>query len=112
MTTGRFAMGAFKLLLQNWLLSAVNSKGAVSPLMRATASNSPVTMPLRAAGYRILTVVRHGYAPIAADESFIPAGTRLSMSSVVRNVIGIAITAKESAPASAEKCPMRTTMIS
>ncbi len=49
-TTGRFAIGAFRLVLQNWLLSAVNSSGAVSPLMRATASSSPVTMPLRAAG--------------------------------------------------------------
>jgi len=43
-------MGALRLVLQNWLLSAVNSSGAVSPLMRATASSSPVTMPLRAAG--------------------------------------------------------------
>ena len=34
------------------------------------------------------------------------------MSSVVRKVIGIAMTASESAPAIAEKCPMRTTMIS
>ena len=42
--------GASRLVLQNWLLSAVNSSGAVSPLMRATASSSPVTMPLRAAG--------------------------------------------------------------
>ena len=49
MTTGRLATGAFILLLQNWLLSAVNSSGAVSPLMRATASSTPVTMPALAA---------------------------------------------------------------
>ena len=33
----------------NWLLRAVNSKGAVSPEIRATASRIPVTMPERAA---------------------------------------------------------------
>ena len=41
-TTGRFAIGAFMSVLQNWLLSAVNSSGAVSPEMRATASSTPV----------------------------------------------------------------------
>ncbi len=60
MTTGRLAIGAFKLLLQNWLLSAVNSSGAVSPLMRAIANSNPVTMPLRAAGYSTLKMVRQG----------------------------------------------------
>ena len=49
-TTGKLAMGAARLLLQNWLLSAVNSSGAVSPLMRAIASRRPVRIPLRAAG--------------------------------------------------------------
>ena len=41
-----------------------------------------------------------------------PIGTRFSMSSVVRRVTGIASTASDNAPASAEKCPMRTTTIS
>src|ERR1700722_11190477 len=103
MTTGRFAMGAFISLLQNWLLSAVNSSGAAAPLMRATANKSAVTVPLRAAGYRMLIVVRHGYAPMAAEESFMPTGTRLSMSSVVRKVTGIARIASARAPAMAEK---------
>ena len=49
MTTGRLAIGALRSVLQNWLLSAVNSSGAVSPLMRATASSTPVIMPARAA---------------------------------------------------------------
>ena len=49
MTTGRLGIGAFMLVLQNWLLSAVNRSGAVSPLMRAMASRMPVTMPARAA---------------------------------------------------------------
>ena len=31
-----------------------------APLMRATASSSPVTIPLRAAGYSTLSVVRQG----------------------------------------------------
>ena len=45
----RLAMGAFMLALQNWLLSAVNSSGAVSPETRATASSTPVIRPLNAA---------------------------------------------------------------
>ena len=49
MTTGRLAIGALRSVLQNWLLSAVNSSGAVSPLMRAIASRTPVMMPARAA---------------------------------------------------------------
>ena len=46
---GRLAIGLLMSLLQNWLLSAVKSKGAVSPAMRATASKMPVTTPERAA---------------------------------------------------------------
>jgi len=49
MTTGRLAIGAFRSVLQNWLLSAVKSSGAVSPAIRATASMTPVTMPWSAA---------------------------------------------------------------
>ena len=44
MTTGRLASGWLRLVLQNWLLSAVNSRGAVSPEMRATASRTPVVI--------------------------------------------------------------------
>lgn len=42
-------MGAFMLVLKNWLFSAVNSSGAVSPLTRAIASSRPVMTPLLAA---------------------------------------------------------------
>ncbi len=49
MTTGRLGIGAFMFMLKNWLLSAVKRSGAVSPLMRATASRTPVTMPACAA---------------------------------------------------------------
>ena len=38
-----------RFALQNWLLSAVNRSGAVSPAMRASPSSTPVTMPLSAA---------------------------------------------------------------
>ena len=47
MTTGRLAIGALRSVLQNWLLSDVNRSGAVSPLIRAIASNTPVIMPAR-----------------------------------------------------------------
>src|SRR5947208_13212055 len=88
-TTGRLAMGAARLLLQNWLLSAVNSSGAVSPLMRATASSRPVRMPLRAAGQMTLGIVRQGDAPMAGEAAFIPWGTRGSRCSVVRTGTGM-----------------------
>src|SRR5690606_38248046 len=48
-TTGRLAMGAFMFMDMNWLFSAVNSKGAVSPEIRAMANNTPVMIPERAA---------------------------------------------------------------
>ena len=48
-TTGRFAIGPFMSVLQNWLLRAVNSSGAVSPEIRATASSTPVITPPRTA---------------------------------------------------------------
>src|SRR6476619_1962572 len=47
--TGKFAIGSRTSRLQNWLDRAVNTSGAVSPAMRATASKTPVTMPARAA---------------------------------------------------------------
>src|SRR5437870_11240366 len=46
---------------------------------------------------------------MAVEASFIPWGTRVSISSVVRTVTGMAMIASATAPASAEKCPMRTT---
>src|SRR5213079_825247 len=56
-----------------------------------------------------LVIVRQGYAPMAVEASFIPWGTRVSISSVVRTVTGMAMIASATAPASAEKCPMRIT---
>ena len=47
--TGALAIGPLRSELQYWLFSAVNSNGAVSPLMRARASSTPVVMPGAAA---------------------------------------------------------------
>ena len=49
MVTGRLAIGCFRLTDQFRLPRLVNSKGAVSPAMRAIASNTPVTIPSIAA---------------------------------------------------------------
>ncbi len=65
MVTGRLAMGELRLEVQNWLLKAVNSKGAVSPEMRATASNKPVTTPARAARRVMRRITFHLGAPSA-----------------------------------------------
>ena len=47
--TGRLAIGSPRFRVKNWLESAVKSKGAVSPAMRASASMTPVITPARAA---------------------------------------------------------------
>ncbi len=96
-------MGRFRSVLQNWLFRAVNSNGAVSPEMRAMASNIPVTSPLRAAGYTTFVIVRQGCAPSAAEPSRMPFGTSRSMSSVVRTITGSEMMPSEIAPAIAEK---------
>jgi alpha-D-ribose 1-methylphosphonate 5-triphosphate synthase subunit PhnH len=97
------------LLLQNWLLSAVNNSGAVSPLMRATASNTPVMIPARAARSVTKLITFHCGAPSAAAASRNVLGTRRNMFSVVRITIGITSMDKASAPAQPEKCLTLTT---
>src|SRR3546814_14136030 len=57
-TTGTLAIGARTSVVQYWLLSAVNSSGAVSPEMRASARRMPVTMPGLAERYRTCTFTR------------------------------------------------------
>ncbi len=49
MVTGRLAMGLARLSDQFRLPRLVNSNGAVSPAIRATASSTPVAMPSIAA---------------------------------------------------------------
>src|SRR6266542_327656 len=63
MTTGRLAIGEFMLDVQTWLLSAVKSSGAVSPLIRATASRMPVMMPAFAARTVTSAITFHCGAP-------------------------------------------------
>ncbi|MNL15573.1 hypothetical protein D3C87_1365660 [compost metagenome] len=107
--TGRLAIGLFRSLVQNWLDSAVNSSGAVSPAIRATASSTPVTMP----AYDDLTVIAitifHFGVPRATAASRSAFGTRFSMFSVVRTTMGICSSASAQMPAQPEKCPMRVT---
>ena len=105
-TTGRLAIGAFMSVLKNWLFSAVNSSGAVSPLTRAMASRMPVTTPALTA--RSVTMqrspssaARRARTPLRAGWS----GTRCSMSSVVRTTTGMAISASATTPAQPEKPP-------
>ena len=69
MTTGRLAIGVVRSVLQNWLLSAVKSSGAVSPEMRATASSTPVTMPARAARQVTVRITKLRGVPSAAAAS-------------------------------------------
>ena len=77
----------------------MNSKGAVSPLMRATASSKPVVTPLRAA----LSVTRMATfqrgAPSAKAASRRLPGTKRSMFSVVRTTTGMAINDRARLPA-------------
>ena len=51
------------------LPKAVNSSGAVSPATRASASSTPVTMPLSAVRTTICTMVRHLAMPSASAAS-------------------------------------------
>src|SRR5205823_9716342 len=86
----------------------VNNNGAVSPAARATASIAPLTMPGRADGSTIPSVVRHVRAPIAALASRRLFGTSRSISSVVRTTMGSIRQASASAPANADCLYRRT----
>ena len=88
---------------QNWLLSAVKRSGAVSPLMRASASNTPVTTPERAARSVTSVATRQRGAPSANAASRRLPGTSRNMFSVVRIITGTAISDKASEPAHPEK---------
>ncbi len=109
MVTGRFAIGLFRSLVQNWLDKAVNSSGAVSPAIRATASSTPVTIPAYDDFTVIDSTIFHLGVPNAKAASRSAFGTRFSMFSVVRTTIGICSNASAQIPAQAEKCPMRVT---
>src|SRR5215475_12537851 len=107
--TGRLAIGWASDTDQNWFESAVNSNGAVSPAMRATASSTPVITPACAARSVTDLVTRHFGEPNANAASRRLFGTRISMFSVVRTTTGITISASASTPAMPENPPMRAT---
>jgi hypothetical protein len=85
--------------VKNWLFSAVNSSGAVSPEMRATASSTPVTTPALTARRRTVIATFQRGAPSEKAASRRLFGTRCSMLSVVRTTTGIAISDSASVPA-------------
>src|SRR5574340_1105819 len=102
-------MGSSILVLKNWLLSAVNSSGAVSPVIRAMASRTPVTTPdLTARSVTLSDTCQRG-APTAKAASRKLVGTSFSMFSVVRTTTGIAIKASDSDPAQPENPPVVVT---
>ena len=92
-------------VVQYWLLSAVNSSGAVSPLMRASASRMPVTMPGSAARYSTCTVTFHCGTPSDSAASRICDGTSRSISSVVRTTTGSTISASAKRAGEAGEVP-------
>ncbi len=66
-----------------------SSRGAVSPITRATPNMMPVMMPGRAVGRTILAMVRQRGTPSASEASRSSLGTSLSISSVDRTTTGI-----------------------
>ena len=77
-------------------------RGAVSPAMRATASMTPVAMPVRAPGTTTPTTARHRVMPRARAASRMEFGTRRSDSSAVRATTGTMMMARATPPANAE----------
>ena len=65
------------------------SSGAVSPMIRASPSRTPVMMPENAVGSTTLTIVFHLGTPRAYDASRSSLGTSFSISSVERTTTGI-----------------------
>ena len=98
-TTGKLAIGAPIFVLKNWLFKAVNSNGAVSPLIRATANNMPVITPLLAARKVTMVDTFQRGAPNANAASRKLPGTKRNIFSVVRITTGIAINDKAKLPA-------------
>ncbi|MNC51959.1 hypothetical protein D3C75_1012770 [compost metagenome] len=99
-------------VLQNWLESDVNSSGAVSPAIRAIASNTPVIIPETEAFSVMAEIIFHFGVPNAYAASRRLSGTSFSMFSVVRITIGTCNNASAITPAQPEKCCIfATTMV-
>ena len=88
-------MGPVTSVLQYWLPNAVNSSGAVSPEMRASASSTPVTMPADALRYSTCTMTFHCGTPIgiAAGTWLAEYGHARKLGTVVRFVNDILLSA-------------------
>ena len=106
---GSAAIGWRTSVEKNWLLSDVNSSGAVSPDARASASITPVRIPGAAAGSTTLQVVRQRGAPERQGGLLLAVGTSRRISSVARTTIGNIRIARAIPPASAEKWPIAMT---
>ena len=79
-------------------MNMVSSSGAVSPVIRATASMAPVMMPGNAVGMTTRRIVRYFGTPRAYADSRSSFGTSLSISSVERTMTGIIKMVSDSAP--------------
>jgi hypothetical protein len=102
--SGSAAIGWSRLRLMYWLPSAVKSRGAVSPAIRATARRLPVMMPGSVLRTTMPRLVRQRGYPSASAASRREPGTSLIISSVVRRTMGIIRIASAMLPASPEKC--------
>src|ERR1017187_3876536 len=103
-------MGWLRFVLQFELPKAVKINGAVSPATRAKANMHPVMMP----GDAVFTVMdktdRQLGTPKARAASRTAFGTMRSISSVVRQTVGIIMIPKATPPEKAEKCFCGTTI--
>ena len=84
------------------LPKAVNSRGAVSPAMRAMDVSSPDVMPAAAVLMLTFHTTLDLLAPRAYAASLRPDGTRLRTSSVTRAVVGMNMKASAMLAESAE----------
>ena len=84
-------------------MPTVISSGAVSPITRAIASITPVTMPAIDVRSTTLTTVSHLGTPRAYEASRSSFGTSRSISSTERMTTGVMRTASATAPMSPDR---------
>ena len=94
MNVGNDSLGTCSVMPANglnsilWLMPTSSSNGAVSPMIRATPSMMPVTMPAMAVGSTTRRMVRHFGTPSAYDASRSSFGTSFSTSALDRPIAG------------------------
>jgi hypothetical protein len=104
MRTVNEAVGWNILFAKYWLVEAVNSIGAVSPVARATANSMPVKRPFFPVLITILSTVFHLGTPRAIEASLNVIGTSLRDSLVVLAIMGSITKLRARPPAKAENC--------